>query len=207
MNAGHINRLVYLAQSPIISPYLDRLWSLEADHLCQRRNYYRFLYHLVRETRPAACLEIGVEHGLASAHMAVAAAEYGGIVIGVDHNDYPIPGEIMPEELRNFYYIIGDSTSPNTLATVTALLEGRTLGVVFQDSSHHYAPSVTEWELYTPLCAKGSFWVCDDITESFYEPGVDEKSMKAYFDERPGRMKLRFPDILHRGNTIGVIEL
>ena len=92
------------------------------------------------------------------------------------------------------------------LEEVAAIVEqdGK-IGVVFQDSSHHYAPSCSEWMLYSRFLAENAIWVCDDITPAFQTPD-EPKGMVDYFQERPGQKKL-YPDVLHKGNTVGVILL
>jgi predicted O-methyltransferase YrrM len=189
--------------NPVLGSLVDRYY---ADTVT-RMNYYKFLNHLVREQQPAVAVELGVEFGLASAHMASAAYEYGGKVIGVDRNRHEVPERIIPETWPNTYtFIHGDTILAADLVEAVVAHSGP-IGVLFQDSSHHYAPSCQEWDRYRPLMAKGGIWICDDITPAFYEEGVDEKSMVAYFKERPGRYKMLFPNVLHYGNTVGVILL
>jgi len=207
MNSADFTRLVALAQEPIDSPWLDSLWEQVKAYTSERINYYRFLYHLVKETRPEVSIELGVEFGLASAHMALAAKEYGGIVIGIDLNGHDIPAKQIPAMYANYRFLTGDSTSPYIHAGAMWIIRERNVGLVFQDSSHHYAPSVAEWEIYTQFCKPGALWVCDDLLPCFFEAGVDEKAMDAYFAERPAQAKYWFPDVLHHGNTIGVMVL
>ena len=163
----------------------------------ERRNYYRFLYRLVKHFQPALCLEIGIQSGMASAYMCAA----GSQVIGID---ILVPGMAMPD---NFHYIHGDSTDTNTYARVEMLvsLYGK-IGLVFQDSSHHYLASKGEWELYSQLLSPNAIWICDDITPAFYAEGVDPpgKGMIQYFDELPGDKRL-YQDVLHRGNRQGIV--
>ncbi len=185
--------------------YLNSLYEELKYHCEGGLNYYRFLYWLVLNLKPAVALEIGVEFGLASAHMCSAAKEYGGHVIGLDIHGHNIPGELIPNHYHNYNFLVADSTSSEAEGYVKSLVEKYgNIGVVYQDSSHHYAPSVKEWDIYSKMLSKDAIWVCDDITPAFFEKGVDAKSMVAYFDERPG-MHVKFKDILHYGNTIGVI--
>lgn len=206
MNANDLTRLIYLARAPIVSEWLDGLVAQVAQNVTERHNYYRLLYHLVRTLKPEVALEIGVEFGIASAHMALAASEYGGIVIGVDHHFHDIPGEQIPARYPNYHFVVGDSTEPSTIEQVVGILGDRYIGVVFQDSSHHYKESQDEWTLYSALLSSRFVWVCDDISPAFHDPKVDPPgcSMVTYFAELPGH-KVLFPDVLHRGGTIGVV--
>jgi cephalosporin hydroxylase len=186
-------------------PYLNTLYELLKNHCLESLLYCRFLYWLVLNIKPAVALEIGVEFGLASAHMCSAAKEYGGHVVGLDLHWHDVPGTKIPEHYDNYYFFTADSTTDDAKRYVESMVDkfGK-IGVVYQDSSHHYAPSVREWDIYSKMLSKDAIWVCDDITPAFFEKGVDAKSMVAYFDERPGK-HIKFPNILHFGNTIGVI--
>lgn len=204
LNELDIRKIAHDPKDPM-DPWLNSLYEDLKFHCKDSLPYCRFLYWLVLNLKPAMALEIGVEYGLASAHMCSAAKEYGGQVVGVDLHWHDVPGTKIPEHYGNYHFFTADSTTDDAKRYVESILDrfGK-IGVVYQDSSHHYAPSVREWELYSKLLSKDAIWVCDDITPSFFEKGVDAKSMVAYFDERPGK-HIKFPDILHYGNTIGVI--
>lgn len=81
------------------------------------------------------------------------------------------------------------------------------IGLVYQDSSHHYLESKQEWNLYSPLCKPGAVWICDDITPAFYDPKNDPpgKGMVEYFAEIPREHKRLYKDVLHFGNTQGIV--
>ena len=165
----------------------------------ERRNYYRFLYHLVKQFKPKLCLEIGIQSGMASAYMCAA----GSHVIGIDIIG---PGMAMPD---NFHFVYGDSTDISIYDEVARLVaEYGKLGLVFQDSSHHYLPSKREWELYSQLLAPNAIWICDDITPAFYNAETDPpgKGMIQYFEELPGDKRL-YQDVLHFGNRQGIVLL
>lgn len=182
------------------------------EHIKMRTNYYRFLRRLVETLRPEVVIELGVEFGIASAMMAsVHIGDYQPEVFGIDVNWHNIPGEIIYNMCPNYHYIIGDTTDKeNTFDVVVKMMNEHpklnSVGLVFQDSSHHYQASKTEWELYSQLMDKGnSLWVCDDITPAFHDPKIDPpgKGMMQYFQELPGN-KIAFSN-LHKGNTIGVV--
>ena len=190
-----------------MQPTLGSLIDKHFSHISMRLNYYRFLYYLVAKAKPAIAVELGVEFGLASAHMTAAAFQYGGHVIGIDINNGLVAAEAIQQAWPGTYtFIHGDSTLAAELVEPLVEKYGK-IGVLFQDSSHHYAPSCQEWDMYRPMMAENGIWVCDDITPSFYEAGVDAASMVAYFDERPARHKLKYQDVLHFGNTVGVMLL
>lgn len=207
MDWNRIEALVSLAGQPLS----HRLEELQSDLLGdERRNYYRFLYHLALDLRPGLCLEIGVETGLGSAHMCAAAAIYGGRVVGVDCGNHEVPCDLLPRWYGNYDFVLGNSTADETLRAVRDLVRRYgPAGLVFQDSSHHYWASKAEWEAYRPYLAAGAVWVCDDITPAFHDPKVDPpgRGMVQYFDELPvpPTRKRLFRHVLHYGNTMGVV--
>lgn len=137
--------------------------------------------------KPKVALEIGVEGGLCSLYMTMAAKEYDGMVIGIDINDFAR----KPHD--NYYFIKGDSTNQTTFNKVLHITqELGPIGVVFQDSSHHYEASKQEWALYSQLLDKNSIWVCDDISPSFHDPLIDPPGMGMvqYFEGLPGSKRL-----------------
>lgn len=159
------------------------------------------MYHLLRWRKPKVALEIGVETGLCSIHMAKAAEHYDGMVVGLDLNDF------LHRPSSNYYFIQGDSTTQTVFNKVLKLTQSLgPIGVVFQDSSHHYQASKEEWRLYSQLLDKDAIWICDDITPAFHDPKIDPpgKGMVQYFEELPGDKKC-FPNVLHFGNTQGII--
>jgi len=136
---------------------------------------------------------------MASAYMCAA----GSQVVGID-----ILTNIMAMP-NNFHLIHGDSTNIDTYDEVVRLVvEYGRIGLVFQDSSHHYLDSKLEFHLYSQLLAPNAIWICDDITPAFYAEGVDPpgKGMIQYFDELPGEKRL-YQDVLHRGNRQGIVLL
>lgn len=155
---------------------------------------------MVRTFRPKVALEIGVESGLASMHMAEAAKEYGGLVVGIDINACRHPQ-------HNYEFILGSSLERIDYVTEITKQYGL-IGLVYQDSSHHYEESRQEWQLYSKLLDSPAIWICDDITKDFHDPLIDPpgKGMVQYFEELPGDKRL-YPNVLHFGNTQGIILL
>lgn len=207
MNWNTIERLITLSQRPLDDPWLEALQVQFHDP----QVYYRFLYHLLLVRQPKLALEIGTYHGVGSAHLAAAAASYGGQVIGIDLNEHGTTRDSIPERYSNYHFIHGDSTQSEIIQQVRSLVERfGPIGVVYQDSSHHYEASWKEWEAYSQmldsLAHRPAVWVCDDITPAFHDKNIDPpgKGMVQYFEGLPGQKRL-YPDVLHRGNSIGVV--
>lgn len=192
-----IERLIQLSQQPIDDLELERIPGNP-----ERRNYYRFLYHLARWLQPYVALEIGVEGGFASAYLGAATLGYGGHVIGIDHEDKRIVAA-----QGNYHFIIGKSTAMRTWAQVGAMVQdyGK-IGIVYQDSSHHYEASRQEWDLYSGMMDSSAVWICDDITKDFHDKKIDPPGMGMvqYFEGLPGEKRL-YKDVLHFGNTQGIV--
>lgn len=156
--------------------------------------------------KPKVCLEIGVEAGITSAYMCEAAKSYGGLVIGIDHrhDTSRLATVILPTE---YYYIYILDDSRDAIRKVKAIIDTlgpKPIGMVYQDSSHHYQASIDEWNLYSPLVS--GLWICDDITSAFHDPKVDPPGMGMvqYWEGLPGEKRL-FENVLHYGNTQGIV--
>lgn len=195
-----IDRIAEQAQH-MLTPELERMQHISGEGV---QPYFRFL-HLLAQRLGGSCIEIGTFLGVGSAHMAAA----GVPTLGIDHqNNHKVSG---------FDFIEGDSADPATVRKVKAWVrKNGKVRLLFQDSSHCYNPSVSEWKLYRPMMAEGGVWVCDDITPAFYNPNPNPngrpeyqdpigKGMVQYFEGLPGEKKLY--DRLHLGNQIGVIIL
>lgn len=162
----------------------------------------------MKEFQPAIALEIGIDFGVGSKHMVEAAKEYDGLIIGIDIHEKP-DCEIQPlKESDHYHFINFSSTSENVRRQLQCFIAlYGPIGLVFQDSSHHYLPSKAEWEMISPMCKPGAIWICDDITPSFYDPEIDpkDKGMCQYFEEIPREHKRIYQDVLHYGNAQGIV--
>ena len=186
-----IDQLVQRSEKPLPKAKLEAL--------AEGEPYRRFLYWLVKELRPEAAMELGVDGGQTSALMA--AANRDTRVIGVDHRG--LKDRAAPFKYPNFHFLNCDSLGAvEGVRTLLTMGWARKLGVVFQDSSHHAEPSRLEWQYYQPLLAEQFVWACDDITPAF-QMADEPKGMIGYFDALPGRKRL-YPG-LHRGSVIGVV--
>jgi hypothetical protein len=194
-----IDALIWQANKPLPDEWLET-FHLQAPDKVQP--YRRFLFLLAKRIG-GSCLEIGVEHGITSAHLAAS----GSPTLGIDINYL---GTIQQAEAHypNYHFLHGNSTGPNVMAWVGdwVNVHGR-FGVVYQDSSHHYLPSCREWDIYSDFCMEGAVWCCDDITPAFWNAQSDPPGlgMVQYFEQRPGDKRL-YPDVLHHGSAIGIIK-
>lgn len=161
--------------------------------------YYSFLQRLAAYTKPKGVfLEIGCYYGVTAAYFADAKGYIDHLYMGIDINPVPFsdPGAL---------FIQGDATNPDIANRVRMAAEAYGgIFAVFQDSSHVYADSVKEWELYSPLVRPGGLWIADDILPAFRRPS-EAKGMVDYWDELPGDKRL-FDD-LHVGSRIGMVRL
>ncbi len=196
-----IDRLVWLSAKPLANEYLEEL----QERNVSPEKYYRFLYHLVSTRKPMLSLEIGLLHGLGSLHMAIAAKEFGGHVIGLDiTTDFLWDVEI--EKLDNFSYIVDKSSVGRVQKVREVVNQYGKIGLVYQDSAHHYYESWEEFELYQEFLTDDAIWIVDDVTLSFHDEDYDppDRGMVEYFVELP-YAKRTYWNVLHKGSTQGVV--
>lgn len=183
-----ISALAKKAQSPLKDRMLENLQQeFFGDY---PHPYYRFLYYLTLLRKPKLALEIGVDQGIGSAHMAVAAASYGGHVIGIDKEDRHVL-----EGFDNFHFLQVDSTKSDKAIWEEVAKYGK-LGLIFQDASHEYEDVLAEWNIMSSYLDKDAIWVCDDVSEHIYPELVK------YFKSRRGRKN--YYNELHKGTVVGV---
>lgn len=200
------NRLAYLAkkaQKPLPNNELE---DFQGEYFGDFRHwYYRFFYHIVSELKPAIALEIGTHHGHGVIHMARACPET--IAIGVDKIAHCADYGRLKYGPSNCRIIYGDSLDEGKLAVEALVQKYGPIGLVFQDSSHHYYESHKEFNIYSQFLAPGAIWTCDDVMDVFHDPNHDPpgKSMLSYFNELPGDKRLY--DKLHHGSVIGITIL
>lgn len=157
--------------------------------------YRRFLYWLVLELKPQITVELGIGTAHATSHMAAAAKTFGGHVYGFDDRQIRVP--TLQERFPNMHLQWCDSLGG------ARVMEGKKVGLVFQDSSHHGEPSRCEWNYWKSLLALGAVWICDDISPSFKM--YDEPfGMVDYWDWLPVERKKLY-EIGRPGNNIGVV--
>jgi len=107
-----------------------------------------------------------VDEGVASYHM----LEAGCKVVGIDVRDDKLDKGLRDKD--GFVFL--NKSSLDCQEDLQSLVnEYGPIGLVYQDSSHHYLESKKEWELISPLCKEGAIWICDDITPDFYDEKID----------------------------------
>jgi len=200
VNFEKIEAIISEAKADVIPRHL-RARQLAGDGLNQ---YYNFFRHLaMSENRPGVILEIGCYRGTTAAHILDSSTIgfHDHIVIGIDVNP-------IPYSHSSFIALQGDSCDPKIAACVKSIAdEMGGLFAVFQDSSHHYAPSVKEWELYSPMVRPGGIWVSDDITPAFRLP-EEPKGMIDYWAEISVSQERKcLYNHLHHGSTVGIALL
>lgn len=205
MNHDYLSMLAIRSRKPLKEKLLE---TFQAEYFGDFRHwYYRFFYHLVAKTRPAIALEIGIHHGHGVLHMAYGYP--GTIAVGIDWQaDYYAAENYDKYNPGNCIMLNLDSTTDKARSSIEELVDiYGPIGIVFQDSSHHYLPSRREFEIYSQFLATGAIWCCDDVTPSFHDPQRDPpgKGMVEYFNELPGDKRLY--DKLHHGSVIGITIL
>lgn len=123
----------------------------------KRSAFYRFLYFLAQAWLPGLSIELGVETGRGSAHLA--AGNPDGQVIGVD----PVIHGALHTTLRpypNVRIIQAASDSELALSQVAS----NSVDICLIDSIHAGHYTLREVDLWTPKMKQGSLFLFDDLT-------------------------------------------
>jgi predicted O-methyltransferase YrrM len=133
-------------------PYLDGL-----NPQPRRSAFYRFLYFLVAAWRPEVSVELGVETGRGTAHLA--AGYPSGQVIGVD----PVIHGAMHATLQPYDNVrVIPASSDNE--QVLQQFQARSVDICFIDSLHDGDYTLHEMRLWTPKMKAGGLFLFDDLT-------------------------------------------
>lgn len=120
--------------------------------------YYRFLKLLANAKRPKVSVELGVAGGGGSLYLAHGWPE--GLVVGVDCKlEYPDNIQWMLDNIPNFQFWHMDSVVSSDVFT----MDGRTVDILFIDTTHTYDQTTREFEAYQPRMADGAVVVLDDL--------------------------------------------
>lgn len=121
--------------------------------------YYHFLFRAAKLLKPEISVELGVNKGLGSGHLAL--ANPMGIVVGVDIDDHPQ----LPENVKrfpNFQFVHGD-TVERADYVVHNVLGIKGIDFLFIDTIHDVTRPKLEYNTYAPHFSKVCVVFCDDI--------------------------------------------
>jgi predicted O-methyltransferase YrrM len=144
-------------------PFLDQRWTSDGHdnrNKHYRRPYYRFCQALVKLTTPKLIVELGIDEGDCSGHLANGCKT--ATVLGVDvHKDWEYPSQRCREvekQFSNFKYLRG--------WTWDKVSEVKTYGpidILFIDSWHQFDYLAKDWNDYAPLLNDNSIVLIDDL--------------------------------------------
>ena len=170
-------------QSPTGDSFLDELYEIEKAH------YYRFLYRLVQRIQPNVVVELGVQSGRSTAHIAGASLETR--VIAIDPNP-PELGEKL-KRYSNIDFRLDRSDSLSVLNSIPS----NSVYICFVDTDHEYRQAVLETVLWRPKLKKGGIFVYDDISLN--------DGMKQFWTELPLR-KVSLPKLHWSGFGCAILD-
>lgn len=156
------------------------------------RPYYRFLYNLARDLQPKTIVEIGVQTGVATAHMAAGAP--AADIYGIDPDQVWYKKEIVENYPKvTFYQGYSESFDPQYLGDIDLL---------FIDGYHTYDQVKMEYEKYGKYVRPGGVIVFDDVClPDSLEPG---NRMNEFWQELPGDKKIEL-NFLHPEGGFGAL--
>jgi len=190
---------------------LHQRWRTVGGYCTQDKLELCDLAVLVKAIAPARVLEIGVCEGGWLWCMEPFFAP-GAQIIGIDNLSNPV---IRIDRLRSVIarlgkthpttLIEGASQTPEALARVLELLDGKPLDVLHIDGGHDYPSALSDWERYAPLVRKGGLIAIHDIQGVKYR----EQEVDTLWAEIEADETLTTRVLSHRENQmgIGVVQL
>ena len=135
---------------------------------------------IIWETRPDYVIELGVMFGGATHFYASILDLVGhGEVLGIDIT----LAKAKPSENKRIHYLEGSSTSPEMLAQVRSMVEGKRV-LVIADSDHEKNHVLAEIRAYAPFVHVGGYFIVEDSLNDVmgYHP-VPNEGPKAAADQ------------------------
>jgi predicted O-methyltransferase YrrM len=142
------------------------------------------LAELVKKQNCSSVLEIGTFRG-ATLFVFSRLAEANATIISVDYH-FSFLGKLvrifqnplfhrMIRRGQKLFLLRKNSHSPDTLASVEEILQGRKLDLLFIDGDHSYEGVRMDFEMYMPLVRSGGLVAFHDIAQS--TPQVEVKNL------------------------------
>ena len=148
--------------------------------------YYKFFELLTAEMKPNLSIELGINGGGGSLHLAKGWPQ--GTVIGMDIAwDCAENIKHIRDNFPNFIFMLSDSISASKYVFDTY----GPIDVLFIDTIHTYERTLKEFHTYLPYLSDNAIVCLDDL----FRPGMDKA-----WDEVPGE-KMRL-DFLHSGSKV-----
>jgi cephalosporin hydroxylase len=127
------------------------------------------------ETRPDVILETGTHRGGSALFFASMCDLIGvGRVLTVDITEKPD----RPEHPR-ITYLLGSSTSEETLAAMNGAIGSGERVMVVLDANHHADHVLQEMRLYAPLVTPGNYMIVEDTNIGYWKPEWEPGPMRA----------------------------
>lgn len=183
LTIGDLEKLANSIYEATGDEWLDNLFSLDG------RPYYRYLYRLAKKVNPDVIVELGVQTGRSTAHLAKGAPK--ARVIGID----PQPWDLteIQKECPNIEIIVDYSERVD-------ISDFPEVDILFIDSAHTHDQVMTEFNMYSQLVRRGGVILLDDI--NLPDGHGESKDMRKAWDAMPEpKLELNF---LH-GHGFGVI--
>lgn len=169
----------WAAQAVAASPYYNKMFPPSP--------YYRFLKVLAQNIQPKLSIELGVDGGGGSLHLAM--GWFKGIVIGIDNEfTHQKRIEYIKTTYDNFEFWLGDSIKS---ASILVDLYGK-VDILFIDTTHTYEQTMAEYNAWLPHMANEYVICFDDLLR----PGMSQVWKEL------SKPKLRM-DFLHDGAENG----
>jgi predicted O-methyltransferase YrrM len=136
--------------------WLERMRDTDSQYAV----YYRFLYELSRQMKPAWILETGTRLGLSAAQLAMGCPTSKVVTIDVDPQSRGRFSSV--ENLKNLSNVI-PITADSRKAKELFPKDCGQFGIIYLDSDHTYDVVMSEFKIYREMLAPGGVMVFDDI--------------------------------------------
>jgi predicted O-methyltransferase YrrM len=186
-----------LLEEPTGNDFLDARYQEQISIIGHTNPYYKLMYLLAKELKPALSVELGSWQATAASHLAIGNPEGKVVTIDIHREDKPAQQRCYEAVAYcgNLTYINGWSW--DVVDQVKAL--NQPIDILYIDAWHDIQYTTKEWDLYSPLLNSPALVIGDDITADFNFEG-----MREWWDKLPGE-KILDPR-LHPGIPFGLLK-
>lgn len=182
MTINALRFIATLACEPIGDDYLDGIFNLVDTAI-----YYRFVWHLVRRMKPELVVELGVERGRCTAHIAA----HGCKVLAVDCD--PKDEDLTPVLKR--YPKIDFRRDLSTQRAIIDEVKDQSVDICLFDSDHSCYTVMSEYGVWFQKMKPGGVMLFDDI-----ELGPDmARAWRVLARISPYLERVSLPELHHSG--------
>jgi cephalosporin hydroxylase len=208
-------QLKSLNRDASIEELVDFVYQCHGIAAIQIRSELIQMLEVVQERKPRTVVEIGTADGgtllllccVAEKDATLASIDLPGGKFGGGYSAWKIPlYQDFARKSQKLHLLRGNSHSDAMFQNLVSVLSGKTIDFLFIDADHGYEGVRRDFQLYSPLVAKGGLIGFHDIAPT--SPGGEYGVRQLWNEVKPAyKWREIIADLNQRGFGIGLLEI